>query len=72
MIDTALVLGLGEPEETYSSSEHLYETLNIPAGSNGRITKEKPAACLRRSAANDRLCVKATVYYLWKAFHLCR
>ena len=44
MIDTALVLGLGEPEETYSSSEHLYQTLNIPAGSTGRLTKQKPAA----------------------------
>lgn len=41
MIDTALELGLGEPEETYSSSEHLYEIMNIPAGSNGRITKQK-------------------------------
>ena len=50
MIDTALVLGLGEPEETYSSSEHLYQTLNIPAGSNGRITKEKPAAKPERTA----------------------
>ena len=50
MIDTALVLGLGEPEETYSSSEHLYQTLNIPAGSNGRITKEKPAAKSARTA----------------------
>ena len=50
MIDTALVLGLGEPEETYSSSEHLYQTLNIPAGSNGRITKEKPAAKSTRTA----------------------
>ena len=50
MIDTALVLGLGEPEETYSSSEHLYETLNIPAGSNGRITKQKPAAKPERTA----------------------
>jgi superfamily II DNA/RNA helicase len=50
MIDTALALGLGEPEETYSSSEHLYETLNIPAGSNGRITKEKPAAKSERNA----------------------
>ena len=50
MIDTALVLGLGEPEETYSSSEHLYETLNIPAGSNGRITKQKPAAKPERAA----------------------
>jgi len=43
MIDTALVLGLGEPEETYSSSEHLYEMLNIPAGSTGRMTKQKSA-----------------------------
>jgi superfamily II DNA/RNA helicase len=42
MIDTALELGLGEPEETYSSSEHLYEMLNIPAGSNGRMIKAKP------------------------------
>ena len=43
MIDTALALGLGEPEETYSSSEHLYEMLNIPAGSTGRMTKQKSA-----------------------------
>ncbi len=50
MIDTALALGLGEPEETYSSSEHLYQTLNIPAGSNGRISKEKPASKPERTA----------------------
>jgi hypothetical protein len=50
MIDTALALGLGEPEETYSSSEHLYQTLNIPAGSNGRITKQKPAVKPERAA----------------------
>jgi superfamily II DNA/RNA helicase len=43
MIDTALNLGLAEPEETYSSSEHLFTTLNIPAGSNGRMVKAKPA-----------------------------
>jgi superfamily II DNA/RNA helicase len=42
MIDLALELGLGEPEETYSSSEHLFEILNIPAGSNGRMVKAKP------------------------------
>lgn len=41
MIDTALALGLGEPEETYSSSDHLYEMLNIPTGSNGRVIKAK-------------------------------
>ena len=43
MIDTALVLGLPEPVETYSSSDHLYEMLNIPAGSTGRMTKQRPA-----------------------------
>ena len=41
MIDTALVLGLPEPVETYSSSEHLFEMLSIPAGSTGRMTKQK-------------------------------
>ena len=44
MIDQTLELGLAEPEETYSSSEHLYETLNIPAGSTGRLVKAKPIA----------------------------
>jgi superfamily II DNA/RNA helicase len=42
MIDTALKLGLPEPEETYSSSEHLYEVMKIPAGSTGRMVKAKP------------------------------
>ncbi|MCX6436298.1 MAG: DEAD/DEAH box helicase [Actinobacteria bacterium] len=44
MIDTVLVLGLPEPVETYSSSEHLFEMLNIPAGSSGRMTKKSAAA----------------------------
>jgi hypothetical protein len=44
MIDQTLELGLAEPEETYSSSEHLYEMLNIPAGSTGRLVKTKPVA----------------------------
>jgi superfamily II DNA/RNA helicase len=48
MIDTALTLGLGEPEETYSSSEHLYEMLNIPAGSSGRMVKAKPVSEVAR------------------------
>ena len=59
MIDTALVLGLPEPVETYSSSEHLFEMLNIPAGSTGRMTKaqapqsEKPHS-ERKSADRSR------------------
>jgi superfamily II DNA/RNA helicase len=44
MIDTALSLGLAEPEETYSSSEHLFEVMKIPAGTTGRLTKAKPVA----------------------------
>jgi hypothetical protein len=39
MIDLALKLGLPEPLETYSSSEHLYEMLDIPAGSQGTLKK---------------------------------
>ena len=42
MINQTLDLGLAEPEETYSSSPHLYEVLDIPAGSTGRLTKSKP------------------------------
>ena len=42
MINLSLDLGLAEPEETYSSSAHLYEVLNIPTGSTGRIVKAKP------------------------------
>lgn len=38
-IDEALGLNLGEPQETYSSSEHLYAALNIPQGATGRINK---------------------------------
>ena len=36
-INQALELGVPEPIETYSSSEHLYTDLNIPAGTKGRI-----------------------------------
>jgi superfamily II DNA/RNA helicase len=38
-INTALEFGQPEPLETYSSSKHLFEDLNIPAGTKGRIAK---------------------------------
>ena len=41
MIDTALQLGLPEPLETYSSSDHLYAALDIPQDAKGRIVKER-------------------------------
>ena len=43
MIDTALDLGLPEPIETYSSSEHLYTMLNIPRDAQGKIAKTPKA-----------------------------
>lgn len=37
LINRALEMGQPEPVETYSSSPHLFEELNIPAGSKGRL-----------------------------------
>jgi superfamily II DNA/RNA helicase len=39
MINKALDLGIPEPEETYSSSDHLYEQLDIPRTAKGRLPK---------------------------------
>jgi hypothetical protein len=63
MIDLALKLGLPEPLETYSSSEHLYEMLNIPAGSTGtlkqvRAPQEKKAATEKAPAKSAEPRVK--------------
>ncbi|MFI7481036.1 DEAD/DEAH box helicase [Kocuria sp. M1R5S2] len=41
LIDKALELGIPEPRETYSSSEHLYEDLGIPRGTKGRLPRAK-------------------------------
>ena len=42
LINKALGLGFAEPEETYSTSDHLYEELDIP--------RTSPAPCRARSA----------------------
>lgn len=39
MINKTLDLGIPEPEETYSSSEHFYEQLDIPREAKGRLPK---------------------------------
>jgi superfamily II DNA/RNA helicase len=39
LIDEALGLGLPEPPETYSTSEHFHQTLSIPAGAGGRLPR---------------------------------
>lgn len=41
LIDKALGLGIPEPIETYSSSPHLYEDLDIPKGTKGRLPRHK-------------------------------
>lgn len=41
-INTALGLNFAEPVETYSSSAHLFEDLNIPAGTKGRLSRKTP------------------------------
>ena len=43
MIDTALELGLPEPLETYSSSPHFFEALDIPNDASGRMVVAKKA-----------------------------
>ena len=37
LINKTLDLGIPEPQETYSSSPHLYSDLDIPAGTKGRL-----------------------------------
>jgi superfamily II DNA/RNA helicase len=39
MINRVLDLGMPEPQETYSSSPHLYSDLDIPEGSTGRLPR---------------------------------
>ena len=39
LINSALDLGIAEPAETYSTSEHLYEALDIPEGITGTLPK---------------------------------
>jgi superfamily II DNA/RNA helicase len=39
LIDKALDLGIPEPQETYSSSPHLYEDLDIPEGTKGTLPR---------------------------------
>lgn len=43
LINRALEMGIPEPTETYSSSPHLYEDLDIPKDAKGRL-KSTPAA----------------------------
>jgi superfamily II DNA/RNA helicase len=44
LIDRALEIHGGEPQETYSSSKHLFSDLNIPEGTKGRLAGASRAA----------------------------
>src|SRR6476469_305668 len=48
MINKALGLGHPDPAETYSSSPHLYEELDIPTDATGRIGAAQPAKAAKR------------------------
>ncbi|OBF33802.1 DEAD/DEAH box helicase [Mycobacterium sp. ACS1612] len=50
MIDKALGLGCPDPAETYSSSPHLYEELDIPTDAGGAVG-EPPKAPVKRAPA---------------------
>jgi superfamily II DNA/RNA helicase len=56
MINKALDLPFEEPQETYSSSEHLFHDLGIPPGTKGRIVDPAPVerAPRERSEGSDR------------------
>ena len=41
LINKALDLGIPDPEETYSSSPHLFEQLGIPTGAKGRLPRSQ-------------------------------
>ncbi|MGW0903727.1 DEAD/DEAH box helicase [Streptomyces sp. NPDC002853] len=54
LINKALDLGFNDPVETYSSSPHLYEELNIPAGTKGVLPRaERTRAGLRAEEIED-------------------
>ncbi|MFD2758413.1 DEAD/DEAH box helicase [Gulosibacter faecalis] len=60
LISKALELGEDEPRETYSSSPHLYEELDIPEGTKGRLPgastrgKDTPPKEATRSRSRSR------------------
>ena len=49
MIDMALELGLPEPLETYSSSDHFFESMHIPRDSSGRMVAAKKVEAVAKS-----------------------
>ncbi|MBT2501478.1 DEAD/DEAH box helicase [Curtobacterium sp. ISL-83] len=54
LIDKALAFGIPEPTETYSSSPHLFEDLDIPVGTKGRLPGASSHAATAGAPAEKR------------------
>lgn len=54
LINRALEMGIPEPQETYSSSDHLFSDLSIPRGTKGRLTKTPIPNREKRAGQPDR------------------
>jgi superfamily II DNA/RNA helicase len=54
VINKALGLPFDEPQETYSTSEHLHHDLGIPTEAKGRLVPEKPREPREPRADRDR------------------
>ena len=53
-INQVLNLDFAEPQETYSSSEHLFSQLDIPTGATGRLTPQKAPEKLEVKKPNKK------------------
>ena len=53
-INQALNLDFADPQETYSSSDHLFAQLEIPTGATGRLIHEKPVDKLVSRKPNQK------------------
>lgn len=52
LINQSLKLGLDEPVETYSSSDHLFTSMKIPAGSTGRMKKAREVQPIKKATTS--------------------
>ncbi len=54
LINRALEMGIDEPQETYSSSEHLFSDMNIAPGTKGRLKATSTSRPEKRSGTPPR------------------
>lgn len=61
LIDNALELGVPEPQETYSSSEHLYTDLDIPKDAKGRLSHQRSDSSAKKASGPKKPRRKRTI-----------